>query len=663
MRIDKERLEALASRLAPYDVDTAHMPEPGTDAWDALIRKINLQDPVLASDLAGVAYDPEELMASDLVNAQANRADARITPIQRLLPMFKTTTVNGDSVPNHTMVRNILIGAAVLGALGFYFLIPSGSSKTAVKKSDTTSASSSTGENKSGVMSPEEAGVKTNPNSSAATVLSPTNSAVDSTTDPTGMQPPAATVSEPANMPAPEPVPQYVSPGQSAPAPTQATSASAWDAPSSGMNEPATSGYTPATPVITSPTTRGPIAGQPIQAIPAAPKPALSQVSGSGSAGATGTSQKSLGLQSSGGTGSSGTGSAQGSNQARKVGIVASGGSPSATGTENKASSYGLQSLPNASATKASYGLSAAAPAAGVQTNAPASGQPASNYGINAQNTTNNGSGQAPSGSSVSLNSGNEGSKKQLGLLSSGSSTSANQQVAATPSGQMVNAAYGLNSLNGTQTGALNGGQANAASGASASAKPDAAPVAPYPVGITLSAKLLQGVAVADGETKKIPVYAQTQDGAVWRGWPTLDAEKRVQVNFDSVWKDGKAYTLSADAFGGDGYPGVPSSVKPVSPELVSNILSGFAQGVQSFVQSRLTQTTVSTQQVGLNSVTQTSPTNTPNFWVSSVGGIVGNAFKAPQNQGGALINVARAAPGAVINIVVRGESSDTNGQ
>ena len=155
----------------------------------------------------------------------------------------------------------------------------------------------------------------------------------------------------------------------------------------------------------------------------------------------------------------------------------------------------------------------------------------------------------------------------------------------------------------------------------------------------------------AEQAGSNIPVYVRTADGTVWKGRAALDGAKRVRILFDQALVDGRVQAIQADAYGIDGYPGVPAQVSTQAPTLAADILNGFSKGALAFGQAYLTR---SQQTVNSNGSVTTTQQTQPNFWVATGSSILNEAVKFPNSQGG-LVAVAQVKPGTPIQVVVRG--------
>lgn len=681
-------------------MDATHLPAPGTPEWDSIVRTLNLKNPVLAQEFSSLGYDPAELANSELVERQASRAASRTGPLDALKAPFRTKTVNGDPVPNTSLVRNIVLSTAAAAALAFYFLVPSEPNKaeasaTTVPTEETTLTDTATPTD--GVPTPEESGV-TPPddaiptNTLADTPLPPNPDEVAALNDPTGIGEPIPTppdtldvspnlASPPPAEPAPTPIVFNAAPQTSEPPSTQ--SDPEWDTPIA-PSPTATGGATPraSSPIVIRDPGTGGAASVPV--------PTLSRTSsqgegdearvglsrtapqGQGAGQETAARTRTLsGTRASGGGGESSQGEGAGS-QGTTRGLSAT-----QAGNAEGGATYALRTTPAAEGTQTrSPGLSSAAgtggsaggnapqgtPSTGLRSSPTTAGEAGSTraaYGLSSTGRTNAGSSAATGSSASAPAAGESGAAREagasggVGLLSSAGNTAAQ----ASGGGQGAARSYGLSS---TAAGRSMGTAASDAAGAvtqgaQAVTAAATAPVAPYAVGRPVQAKLTLGVGVVEGaeQTASMPVYAESEDGAMWRGTAVLDGRGRVRVTFDAVLRDNQEFPLLADAYGTDGLPGVPARVRLTTPNLAATLLSGLASGVKSFAEAMVNQRQVTVQPgMGGSNVVTNSSANTPNFWLMTAGSTLGSV-SVPQGKGG-MVNVAEVQPGAALQIVVR---------
>ncbi|GAA5533905.1 hypothetical protein [Deinococcus aluminii] len=655
MQIDQERLEALRPQLEQHGVDTRDLPKPGTPEWDARVRDLNLKNPVLAQEFAALGYDPDELANSELVEKQASRAAARSGPLDRLKGPFRTKTVNGDEVPNTSLVRNILLAAGAAAVLGIYFLVPSSSQAkkgtasgaggaaavTAGSTSNTPTASSDDG------VPPPEDSIPTNPLADAPVPAQPDTT----TTDPTGMGQPVASPPDTLDVPA----------GLTSPAP------------------PASAPVVMNVPPQTIPTQTGADwAGGPVAAtsagstLPTAPAPVVIRNPGAEGSPPLLVRTSAEGRQGgSRGLNRTTTGTASGE-AGRTRGL---------SGTQGQAGEAGQASATGQGGTPRRYGLNSAGKpegSAATQTGLQAAGAPGGTAGTVAGQGSNPGDPQAPASgvNRVGLNRTAETQAPQYALASvnpretaGGGQTAASSREGAQAVG-LISASggqnattpaaggrptgtqsYGLSSTSGFSTAQAATGTVPSPSTETVGSGQASGPL-PYQVGRPVPAKLVMGVAAVEGAEGSLPVYAESADGAVWRGTAAVDAQGRMRVTFDAVLQGDREIPLVADAYGDDGLLGIRARVRPTTPNLAANLLSGLASGVKSFAEAMINQRSVTVQSGAAGSVVTNSTANPPNFWVTAAGSTLGS-FSLPQGKAG-LVNVADVQPGAALTIVVR---------
>ncbi|GMA17732.1 hypothetical protein E5F05_04465 (plasmid) [Deinococcus metallilatus] len=631
MQIDQERLEALRPKLVNHGVDVEHLPPPDSEEWGALVRELNLKDPGLAQDFSGLRYDPDELLSSELVERQATRATARTGVLGWLKAPFQKKTVNGDKAPNTALVRNVLLGAGAVAAVAFYVLVPSG---------DKVSASRMAGQppvvpaNEGAVASPQttppvQSDAVPAPEDTVPTTPiqpSPDTPSVDARVDPTGLGVEDASTSAGPSAPA-----VNLTSGEEGTVPTVV-----------GPPMPVGPTTLPSSPVAPAPHLSAPIvirqtspqrtrlqAHTPKDQVVQAP-PTLSGSRDTSGSGTTGGEARPWALSGSAAQGTSGEAS-------RRSGLSSANASAATAtpepGDSSSSARSGLSSTAAADPTPPRLVSLAAAQGGGVPVSTASGAQEQSD--------------QRPSMA--------ENRTQVLGLLSmQGSSTS--EGTTSSGAGTSTASSYSLSGMTGTGDTALQGAAESAA------AIPAAEAPAPYPVGRPLAAKLLVGALAVQDMAIGLPIYAETEDGATWRGTPQLDAQGRIQMTFDTVLQGNREYPLMADAYGPDGLPGVRTQVKPTAPNLVSSLMSGFFGGAKAFVDAMVNQrnVTVQTGVGGTGSVVTSSAANTPNFWMLTGAGALGS-LQLPEGQA-SLVNVAELPKGTTLQIVVR-RNSGGNGQ
>ncbi|WP_146009602.1 hypothetical protein [Deinococcus planocerae] len=630
MQIDQERLEALRPKLVNHGVDVEHLPPPDSEEWGSLVRELNLKDPGLAQDFSGLRYDPDELLSSELVERQATRATARTGVLGWLKAPFQKKTVNGDEAPNTALVRNLLLGAGAVAAVAFYVLVPSGDEVSASRVAEQPPVVPA---NEGAVASPQ-----TTPRVQSDAVPAPEDTVPTTPIQPSPDAPPVDARVDPTGLG----VEDASSAGPSAPA-VNLTPVEEGTVPTVvGPPMPVGPTTLPSSPVAPVPHLSAPIVIRhtspqrtPLQA--RTPKdqavqapPALSGSRDTSGSGTTGGEARPWALSSSAVQGTSGEAS-------RRYGLSsANAGAATATSESGNSSSsarYRLSSTAAADPTPPGLVSLAAAQGRGAPGSTASGAQEQSD--------------QRPPMA--------ENSTQVLGLLSmQGSSTS--EATTSSGAGTSTASSYSLSGMTGTGDAALQGAAESAAT------TPPAEAPAPYLVGRPLAAKLLVGALAVQGMATGLPVYAETEDGATWRGTPQLDTQGRIQMTFDTVLQGNREYPLVADAYGPDGLPGVRTQVKPTAPNLVSSLMSGFFGGAKAFVDAMVNQrnVTVQTGVGGTGSVVTSSAANTPNFWMLTGAGALGS-LQLPEGKA-SLVNVAELPKGTTLQIVVR-RNSEGNGQ
>lgn len=143
--------------------------------------------------------------------------------------------------------------------------------------------------------------------------------------------------------------------------------------------------------------------------------------------------------------------------------------------------------------------------------------------------------------------------------------------------------------------------------------------------GSVVQATLTTPVAVYPGVTH--PVWARSNDGAMWRGTATLDERGRILLSFTTLLTQaGSQVPVTAYAESSDG-PGIGGRARTASPNAARTALNGILTGVQSFVQSQAAKTTTYSSS-GLVT-TQERPQN---FWLALSGNLA-QAFVVPDTK------------------------------
>lgn len=176
----------------------------------------------------------------------------------------------------------------------------------------------------------------------------------------------------------------------------------------------------------------------------------------------------------------------------------------------------------------------------------------------------------------------------------------------------------------------------------------------PYRLGQRFSAVLNTGVFVAQSSPSGLPVYAMSADGTMWRGWPTLDATKRVMITFDrAVLKDGQEVAVQAAGYNLDGTPGVKARYYDIAPTLANDIIRSGISGVNDFVQGKLNATRTTTNSNGSTVVEKQAPSI-----YESIGGATARVFTLPAAQN-TFVTVAEIPVNTQIAIVYGPTTSD----
>ena len=164
--------------------------------------------------------------------------------------------------------------------------------------------------------------------------------------------------------------------------------------------------------------------------------------------------------------------------------------------------------------------------------------------------------------------------------------------------------------------------------------------------GAIVPASLATGIVLAEGG-QPVPVVARTDTGVTFIGTATLNAARRMEINFKEIVIDNQAAGLSAQAFSSDGLPGVPVNVADMAPSLFADLLRGTASGVSGYVKN-LAAVTTTTLVPGAGAVSDRSA---PPLGASIVGALA-DLFAVPPEQK-ALIRVAQVDRGTPILVTV----------
>ena len=164
--------------------------------------------------------------------------------------------------------------------------------------------------------------------------------------------------------------------------------------------------------------------------------------------------------------------------------------------------------------------------------------------------------------------------------------------------------------------------------------------------GAIVPASLATGIVLAEGG-QPVPVVARTDTGVTFIGTATLNAARRMEINFKEIVINNQAAGLSAQAFSSDGLPGVVVNVADMAPSLFADLLRGTASGVSSYVKG-LAAVTTTTLVPGAGAVSDRSA---PPLGASIVGALA-DLFAVPPEQK-ALIRVAQVDRGTPILVTV----------
>jgi hypothetical protein len=164
--------------------------------------------------------------------------------------------------------------------------------------------------------------------------------------------------------------------------------------------------------------------------------------------------------------------------------------------------------------------------------------------------------------------------------------------------------------------------------------------------GMIIPASLATGIAIAEGG-QPVPVVVRTDTGLTFMGTATLNAARRMQIEFTEVVMAGRSNSVSAQAFAPDGLPGLIVDVKDVAPSLVPDLLRASASGVSNYVKS-LSEAT-STTIVPFGGVTS-SRSSVP--LGSSIAGAVADLFSVPPTQK-AIVRIAQVDRGTPLLVTV----------
>ena len=670
--IDQEKLDRLREPLKNAGIDPEALPAPDTDKWDELVSQLSQKDLALAQEFYSLPYDPEEQASAELIEQQSKRAQARGGLMSRLRPVVKTRTVNGDEVPNNKLIRNVALGLGAAAVVGFLLYEPPAPAKTTKKpQPEVTTQSPETQNEQKGIPSAPATG-KPNGTSSIAgqETQASASDGVGSTVTADSAVTPDTSLSESTT-----PASDISASADVSSAPSEGTYTYPTSSNYAQTDEPASSSYTQSpndsntldTSTASTPSTLVPAANpnaepdapvpttitiqkseKPVEATPRLPV-ALAQAPAV-------TPANKPGLVSAR-VGQSETGSGQeGGAAPRRPGLVSTSVSQNATSQTDGAMPTNRPGLvmsaektaPDATSTPTTdareYGLISHESTAGII-------KPGLNLqGMqddrqDSENTTSNGwSDKAvPTGLQTGLQISQamqteKSNERQYGLMQS-----------AAPTNSPPTATVPESSVSGKDVDEIT---------------TPSLPKLPYSMGQQLKAKLMTGAGVVEGAQSQVPVYAQAEDGSVWRGRPILDGRKRLQISFDAVAKDGREYPISANAYSpNDGISALPVKVNMVAPNAAFDMFNGLARGAQTFAQAMINQKTVSYQGSGSGSVT-TQSTVTPNFWLTAGASLIG-AMAVPESKS-SIVLVGQLPVNTPLVIVVDGsgvKTANENGQ
>jgi hypothetical protein len=164
--------------------------------------------------------------------------------------------------------------------------------------------------------------------------------------------------------------------------------------------------------------------------------------------------------------------------------------------------------------------------------------------------------------------------------------------------------------------------------------------------GMIIPASLATGIAIAEGG-QAVPVVVRTDTGLTFMGTASLNAARRMQIEFKEVVMGGRSNSITAQAFAPDGLPGLIVDVKDVAPSLVPDLLRASASGVSNYVKS-LSEAS-STTIVPFGGAT-TSRSSTP--LGSSIAGALADLFSVPPTQK-AIVRIAQVDRGTPLLVTI----------
>ncbi len=164
--------------------------------------------------------------------------------------------------------------------------------------------------------------------------------------------------------------------------------------------------------------------------------------------------------------------------------------------------------------------------------------------------------------------------------------------------------------------------------------------------GMIIPASLATGIAIAEGG-QPVPVVVRTDTGLTFMGTASLNAARRMQIEFKEVVMGGRSNSVTAQAFAPDGLPGLIVDVKDVAPSLVPDLLRASASGVSNYVKSLSEASTTTVVPFG---GTTTSRSSTP--LGSSIAGALADLFSVPPTQK-AIVRIAQVDRGTPLLVTI----------
>jgi hypothetical protein len=161
-----------------------------------------------------------------------------------------------------------------------------------------------------------------------------------------------------------------------------------------------------------------------------------------------------------------------------------------------------------------------------------------------------------------------------------------------------------------------------------------------------IPASLATGIAIAEGG-QAVPVVVRTDTGLTFMGTASLNAARRMQIEFKEVVMGGRSNSITAQAFAPDGLPGLIVDVKDVAPSLVPDLLRASASGVSNYVKSLSEASSTTIVPFG---GTTTSRSSTP--LGSSIAGALADLFSVPPTQK-AIVRIAQVDRGTPLLVTI----------